>query len=227
MGRYGPYLECGDKKCNAVAHASTANKKNPNDLSLPSQPPRAVAPPLTTHENTTTSAVGLSGPASNATDVIFTAEDVIAFGVGLNGASGGGGGGGVAVEGVATDISGGNEAGEGAWYSAVSLERAVGLLSLPRVVCEHPSDGGVIEAGIGRFGTYVKHNDAYKMVPSGVDVLDVDAALAIELVDELIQVHCGGGGFLLQSFWERCDDTTLREGFLGFLLSSYRKPIFL
>lgn len=197
MGRYGPYLECGDKKCNAVAHASTANKKNPNDLSLPSQPPRATASPPTTHENTTTSAVGPSGHASNATDAIFTAEDVIAFGVGLNGASGGGGGGGgVAVEGFATNVSGGNEAEEGAWYSAVSLERAVGLLSLPRVVCEHPSDAGVIEAGIGRFGTYVKHNDAYKMVPSGIDVLDVDATLAIELVDEMIQVKCvwGGGG---------------------------------
>lgn len=196
MGRYGPYLECGDKKCNAVAHASTANKKNPNDLSLPSQRPRSATLPPTIQENTTMSAVGLSGHASNATDVTVSAEDVIAFGVGLSGVSGGGsGGGGVAVEGFAGNASGGNDAGEDAWYSAVSLERAVGLLSLPRVVCEHPSDGGVIEAGIGRFGTYVKHNDGYKMVPSGVDVLDVDVALAIELVDEMIQVKCGGGGF--------------------------------
>lgn len=208
MGRYGPYLECGDKKCNAVAHASTANKKDPNDLSLPSssssQPPpprRTALHPPSSHENSTVTAAGLSGFASNnATDGILTAEDVIAFGVGLNEAPGGGGG--VSIEGFATNTSGGNEAGGegGAWYSAVSLERAVGLLSLPRVVCEHPTAGGVIEAGIGRFGTYVKHNDGYKMVPGGVDVLDVDAPLAIELVDEMIQVKCEGVP-LVKYFW--------------------------
>lgn len=78
---------------------------------------------------------------------------------------------------------------DNAWYSAVSLERAIGLLSLPRVVCEsHPRVGGPIEVGVGRFGVYVKHNDGYRSVKGGVDVLDVDEDMAIQLVDEMIQV---------------------------------------
>lgn len=40
--------------------------------------------------------------------------------------------------------------------SAVTLERALQLLSLPRFIGDHP-EGGIIEANIGRFGPYVMH----------------------------------------------------------------------
>jgi len=40
--------------------------------------------------------------------------------------------------------------------SAVALERALQLLSLPRFIGNHP-EGGVIEANLGRFGPYVMH----------------------------------------------------------------------
>lgn len=96
-----------------------------------------------------------------------------------------------------TSSDGGYGAGpEDSGYSAMSLERAVGLLSLPRVVCEcYPgtaedgSDrGGPIVVGIGRFGVYVKHNEMFKSVPSGIDVLGVGEEMAIGLIDELVQV---------------------------------------
>ena len=39
----------------------------------------------------------------------------------------------------------------------LTLERALQLLSLPREVGKHPEDGVLVEAGIGRFGPFVKH----------------------------------------------------------------------
>ncbi|NCV68023.1 MAG: type I DNA topoisomerase, partial [Rhodobacteraceae bacterium] len=44
------------------------------------------------------------------------------------------------------------------WAPAeMDLERALMLLNLPREVGPHPEDGGIIEAGIGRYGPFVKH----------------------------------------------------------------------
>lgn len=43
---------------------------------------------------------------------------------------------------------------KGAKPEDLSLEDALGLLRLPRLLGEHP-DGGKIQAGLGRFGPYV------------------------------------------------------------------------
>ncbi|CAM9581001.1 unnamed protein product, partial [Ectocarpus fasciculatus] len=194
MGRYGPFLECGGIQAAASAHVSTANKKDPTDLSLPSQPTPTELLQQRGGELGSSSSDGETAgrsphppaaptAASGNDTVVYSAEDVIAFGLGANATEGGGGGGAAGNGG-----GGGGDGGVGTWYSAVSLERAVGLLSLPRVVCEsHPTEGGAIEVGVGRFGVWVRHKDSYKNVPGGIDVLDVDEELAVRLTDEMIQ----------------------------------------
>jgi DNA topoisomerase-1 len=65
--------------------------------------------------------------------------------------------------------------------SNVSLEQALKLLSLPRVVGLHPDDNEPIATNFGRFGPYVKHGDEFRSLDSDDDVFTVsfDAALAL------------------------------------------------
>jgi DNA topoisomerase-1 len=71
----------------------------------------------------------------------------------------------------------------------MDLDRALQLLSLPRVVGPHPEDGVPIEAGIGRFGPYVKHGAVY------ANLRDVDEVFTIGMnraVEVLAQKAAGG-----------------------------------
>ena len=65
--------------------------------------------------------------------------------------------------------------------STVTLEEALKLLSLPRVVGLHPDDNEPITTNFGRFGPYVKHNDEFRSLESEDDVFNIsfDAALAL------------------------------------------------
>jgi DNA topoisomerase-1 len=65
--------------------------------------------------------------------------------------------------------------------AAVTLEEALKLLSLPRVVGLHPDDNEPITTNFGRFGPYVKHGDEFRSLESEDDVfnLSFDAALAL------------------------------------------------
>ena len=65
--------------------------------------------------------------------------------------------------------------------SSITLEEALKLLSLPRVVGLHPDDNEPIVTNFGRFGPYVKHGDEFRSLESEDDVFNIefDAALAL------------------------------------------------
>jgi DNA topoisomerase-1 len=65
--------------------------------------------------------------------------------------------------------------------TTVTLEEALKLLSLPRVLGLHPDDSEPITTNFGRFGPYVKHGDEFRSLESEDDVFNIsfDAALAL------------------------------------------------
>ena len=68
----------------------------------------------------------------------------------------------------------------------LSLEDALGLLQLPRLLGEHP-EGGRIQAGLGRFGPYVvwskgKGEKDYRSIKGEDDILDIALDRALELL---------------------------------------------
>ena len=63
----------------------------------------------------------------------------------------------------------------------ITLERALELLSLPRVVGRDPESGAEIVANFGRFGPYVKRGDEFRSLPSDADVFTVTLDEALEL----------------------------------------------
>lgn len=78
----------------------------------------------------------------------------------------------------------------------VTLEMAVKLLSLPRVLGEHPATGAPVKAAIGPYGPYVVHDQGkegkdYRSLKKDDDVLTVELDRALEL---LAQPKKGRGG---------------------------------
>lgn len=67
----------------------------------------------------------------------------------------------------------------------VTLESALSLLALPRLIGYHPETKEKMEAGIGRFGPYIKYKDRFKSIPTGDDVLTIGMNRAVELVAQL------------------------------------------
>ncbi len=66
----------------------------------------------------------------------------------------------------------------------MDLEKALMLLSLPREIGPHPDDGEMIEAGIGRYGPYVKHGRLYANLPEVDEVFTIGMNRAVELLAE-------------------------------------------
>jgi DNA topoisomerase-1 len=64
----------------------------------------------------------------------------------------------------------------------VDLDLALKLLELPRKLGEHPEDGKVVKAGVGRYGPYVVHDGKFKSIPKSDNVLDVELDRAVELL---------------------------------------------
>jgi DNA topoisomerase-1 len=65
--------------------------------------------------------------------------------------------------------------------ATIDLEKALQLLSLPRDVGLHP-EGGMITAGLGRFGPFVKHENTYANVESIEDVFTIGVNRAVTLI---------------------------------------------
>ncbi|MFM7364463.1 MAG: type I DNA topoisomerase [Cuspidothrix sp.] len=78
---------------------------------------------------------------------------------------------------------------KGVTPETLTLEMAVGLLSLPRALGTHPETGGKIQASLGRFGPYVVHDQGkggkdYRSLKSTDDVLTISFHRALELLAE-------------------------------------------
>jgi DNA topoisomerase-1 len=71
----------------------------------------------------------------------------------------------------------------------VTLEMALGLLSLPRELGSHPETGAKVKAGLGRFGPYVVHDlgkegKDYRSLKKDDDILTIGLERALELLAE-------------------------------------------
>ena len=64
------------------------------------------------------------------------------------------------------------------------LEKALMMLSLPREVGPHPEDGEMIEAGLGRYGPFVKHGKTYANLQGIDEVFEVGLNRAVTLIEE-------------------------------------------
>jgi DNA topoisomerase-1 len=77
--------------------------------------------------------------------------------------------------------------------ATMTLETALQLLGLPRVVGPHPETSKPIAAGIGRFGAYVEHDGKYASLPDGEDVLMVGLNRAVDLLARAKSRRGAGG----------------------------------
>ena len=64
----------------------------------------------------------------------------------------------------------------------LTLEQALGLLSLPRRSAVHPETGEEIQAGIGRFGPYMRMGAIYQSLDRDDDVLSLGMNRAMDLL---------------------------------------------
>ncbi|KAA5605885.1 type I DNA topoisomerase [Roseospira marina] len=100
----------------------------------------------------------------------------------------------------------------------VDLQVALGLLALPRDVDVHPDDGTMIQAGLGRFGPYLKHGDVYKSLPKDDDPLLVLTIGLNRAVDLLAQQSGGRTRMAARSLGDHPSDgkpVTLKDGRFG------------
>ena len=75
--------------------------------------------------------------------------------------------------------------------ASIDLDKALRLLRLPREVGVHPDEGGMILAGIGRYGPYVQHNGTYANLANAEEVFDVGLNRAVAV---LAEKRVGGRG---------------------------------
>ncbi|MGE3142240.1 MAG: DNA topoisomerase, partial [Hyphomonadaceae bacterium] len=67
---------------------------------------------------------------------------------------------------------------------SLNLERALKLLSLPRVIGVHPVENEPILAGLGRYGPYLQMGKLYANLPGVEDALEIQMNRAVAVIDE-------------------------------------------
>jgi DNA topoisomerase-1 len=87
---------------------------------------------------------------------------------------------------------------------ALTLEKALALLALPRQVGMHPSENEMVLAGIGRYGPYLQMGKMYASLPSVEDVFEIQMNRAVAVIDEK---KAGGG----KGRFGRAAPTALKE----------------
>ncbi len=99
----------------------------------------------------------------------------------------------------------------------ISLETAVALLALPRDVGLHPESDKMIQAGVGRYGPYIKHAGAYVSLASDDDVLAIGLNRAVALMADA-KARPGSGAGTLKDLGSHPVDgkpVTVRSGRYG------------
>lgn len=102
----------------------------------------------------------------------------------------------------------------------VDLEMALGLLSLPRQLGEHPEKGGKITAAVGRFGPFVVHDlgkdgKDYRSVKAPDDVVTITLERALELLAQPKARRGRAASKALKSLGKHPDDEKPVEIFDG------------
>ncbi|MCY3880126.1 MAG: type I DNA topoisomerase [Rhodobacteraceae bacterium] len=64
----------------------------------------------------------------------------------------------------------------------INLETALKLLALPRLIGPHPDDGKPVQAGIGRYGPYVRHDGSYAKLAGSEEAFSVGMNRAVDLL---------------------------------------------
>jgi DNA topoisomerase-1 len=94
-----------------------------------------------------------------------------------------------------------------------ALDSALKALSLPRQLGTHPASGKPVEANIGRFGPYVKHDGSFKSIPKAESVFSITLERAVELLAQ--EKGKGPGGKRLGVHPDDQRPVTLHSGRYG------------
>jgi DNA topoisomerase I len=101
---------------------------------------------------------------------------------------------------------------EGTEPDAVTLDLAVRLLSLPRVLGTDPGTGKPVEAGLGRYGPYVRRERTYR------NLKDLDHLFRVELAEALELLATDQGPAVLRELGDHPESgaaLTIRDGRYG------------
>ena len=69
---------------------------------------------------------------------------------------------------------------KGMTLETITLEEALECFKLPRVLGEF--EGKELSVGVGRFGPYVRHNNAFVSIPKGTDPMAISLEEAVDLI---------------------------------------------